>query len=82
MELLLVIITCFIVSVFAACAVYLAAEKAELKQLEKESKKNAKKAAEIIEKANETKANANSGNFATDFVFMANELHNLASKKK
>jgi len=60
-----------------------ASEHKELKKKNKELKEaqeNEQKAADIITEANETKAEANSGDIDNDLNYMAGKLHDYAKK--
>lgn len=55
-------------------------ERSERKQAEKEARENAKKAAKIITEANKTKAEASRGDIGSNLDYMANKLHEYATK--
>ena len=75
---------CVFVLLFGGLAFYLAAaEHRERKELEKEIKErteHARKQADAITEANETKAEARTGNMGRDLDYMANRLHEYAKK--
>ena len=78
------IFICIITVVFAALAFYLAIqEKQAQKELEKEIQERteyARKQAEAVTEANNTKAEARTGNIERDLDYMANRLHEYAKK--
>lgn len=87
------ILICVFLTLFAIFAFYVACkekqerkeiekEKAEIEQAKKESEENAKRKEQATIQANETKANARTGNHSDDLNFMANKLHEYANKKR
>ncbi|MCQ2485826.1 MAG: hypothetical protein MJ168_10910 [Clostridia bacterium] len=80
---ILILISIFFI-LFAIGAFYVAMkEHAALKKAEDENKKQKQQAAEnaeIISKANQTKADARTGNHNSDFNFIAGKLHDYANR--
>lgn len=81
---IILIFVCVIMGIFAVCAFLMAqAARKDRYNAQKaldEVYEHAEKTAEIITEANKTKEDARTGNHERDFNFMANKLHNLASK--
>lgn len=79
-----VIIITALLCIMAVCACFMAhAEKEERYATENELKEvyeHEQKVAEIITDANKTKADAKTGDHSVDFNYMADKLHDYASK--
>lgn len=84
MQTVVLILICVIVALVAFGGFYIAAVEAkqrrEYERLYKEAQTNADKAAEIITEANGTKEAANTGDINNDLDYMANKLHEYATK--
>ena len=78
---ILVYIICGAVVAFAITAFVVACEQsAEFHRKEKEIKAEEEKTNEIIADANNTKADARTGDHERDFNYMADKLHEFAKK--
>lgn len=81
---IILFIVCVLMGIFAICAFIMAqAEKKERRKIQNELnevKKHEEHAAEIISKANKTKADARTGDHSADIKYMADKLHDYAQK--
>lgn len=81
---IILIIACVLLGIFAVCAFVVAKnEKKERYKIQKkldEVYEHEEKAAEIISNANKTKADARTGDYRADIKYMADKLHDYASK--
>lgn len=78
---ILVYIICGLVVAFAITAFVVACEQsAEVRRKEKEIKAEEERINEITTEANNTKANARTGDHERDFNYMADKLHEFAKK--
>ena len=81
---IILFIVCVLMSINAICAFIMAqAEKKERRKIQNELnevKKHEEHAAEIISKANKTKADARTGDHSADIKYMADKLHDYAQK--
>ena len=81
---IILIFACVLMGFFAVCAFFMAqAEKKERRKIQNELnevKKHEEHAAEIISKANKTKADARTGDHSADIKYMADKLHDYAQK--
>ena len=81
---IILFIVCVLMGIFAICAFIMAqAEKKERRKIQNELnevKKHEEHAAEIISKANKTKADARTGDHSADIKYMADKLHDYANK--
>ena len=81
---IILIFVCVLMGFFAVGAVLVAqAEKKERRKIQNELnevKKHEEHAAEIISKANKTKADARTGDHSADIKYMADKLHDYAQK--
>lgn len=80
----MIYLTILVMGLFAAGSCYAAIkERKARRQAQKELdevKQNAENMAEIITEANKTKSDARSGNHDSDFLYIANKLHDYANK--
>ena len=81
---IILFIVCALMGFFAVCAFLMAqAEKKERRKIQNELnevKKHEEHAAEIISKANKTKADARTGDHSADIKYMADKLRDYAQK--
>ena len=81
---IILFIVCVLMGIFAVCAFIMAqAEKKERYKIQKqldEVYEHEEHAAEIISKANKTKADARTGDHSADVKYMADKLHDYAKK--
>lgn len=81
---IILIIVCVLLGIFAVCAFIMAKnEKKERYKIQKkldEAYEHEEQAAEIISKANKTKADSRTGDYSADIKYMADKLHDYASK--
>ena len=81
---IILIFACVLMGFFAVCAFIMAqAKKKERRKIQNELnevKKHEEHAAEIISKANKTKADARTGDHSADIKYMADKLHDYAQK--
>ena len=81
---ILLIFVCVLMGFLTVCAFLMAqAEKKERRKTQNELnevKKHEEHAAEIISKANKTKADARTGDHSADIKYMADKLHDYAQK--
>ena len=81
---IILFIVCVLMGILAVCAFLMAqAEKKERRKIQNELnevKKHEEHAAEIISKANKTKADARTGDHSADVKYMADKLHDYAQK--
>ena len=81
---IILITVCVLMGFFAVCAFITAqAEKKERRKIQNELnevKKHEEHAAEIISKANKTKADARTGDHSADIKYMADKLRDYANK--
>ena len=81
---IILFIVCVLMGIFAICAFIMAqAEKKERRKIQNELnevKKHEEHAAEIISKANKTKADARTGDHSADIKYMADKLRDYANK--
>ena len=81
---IILIFVCVLIGILAICAFLMAkAEKKERLKIQKqlnEVYEHEEHTAEIISKANKTKADARTGDHSADIKCMADKLHNYANK--
>ena len=81
---IILFIVCVLMGIFAVCAFIMAqAEKKERRKIQNELnevKKHEEHAAEIVSKANKTKADARTGDHSADIKYMADKLRDYANK--
>ena len=81
---IILIFVCVLIGILAVCAFIMAqAEKKERLKIQKqlnEVYEHEEHTAEIISKANKTKADARTGDHSADIKCMADKLHNYANK--
>ena len=81
---IILIFVCVLMGILAVCAFLMApAEKKERRTIQNELNevtKHEEHAAEIISKANKTKADARTGDHSVDIKYMADKLHDYAQK--
>ena len=80
MQIIAIALTVLMVAFGIATFIYAAKTNKEARETEQRNKAEENRVNETITEANKTKADARSGNHERDFNYMADQLHELASK--